>query len=336
MNHDLLLASLLALLRLHRQNYNGPPIECTLHRLRGNLSTCSAYLVNMSSSGDDDAPKKRDCDQVVLQEQEQPKKQVRVNDGKAPSSSSSSSSAASSKARTLSPPRRVLVRDANHASIPQTSNDPHVAVWDLESALQYIVSVDTKNESLNDTTTVSFRVGHAGDASTISNLYQQSQAPKSPEFTLRKTASTTTTTTTTTTNTEPEEESSSLLELWLAEGMGDEDTPPSLHVLLAHIQNGSGGGGGGGGVSGPSQLAAIALLTISWEEDTRMLRVEWLYLDPSLDRPVGLALERRLWLRLSSCALLTACQLVQIEEDLTSVGDDKTVTETSRLPPSAE
>ena len=290
----------------------------------------------MSSSGDD-ARKKRDCNQVVLQEQEhQPKKQVRVHDGKSPPSSSSSSSSASSKARTtLSPPRRVLVRDANnHASIPQTSTtDPHV-VWDLEGALQYLVSVETKySEFLNDTTTVSFRVGHAGDASTIANLYQQSQAPKSPEFELRKTTTSTTTTITTTTTTEPEEESSSLLELWLAEGMGDEDTPPSFHVLLAHIQNGS---GSGGGVSGPSQLAAVALLTISWEEDTRMLRVEWLYLDPSLDRPVGLALEGRLWLRLSSCALLTACQLVQVEEDLTSVGDGKTVTEASRLPPSAE
>jgi hypothetical protein len=262
----------------------------------------------MSSSGDDNTRKK------------QPKKQVRVvNDEK---SSSSSSSSASSNARTLSPPRsKVLVRD-NNACIPQTNTDPNV--WDLESALQYIVSVETK-ESLNDTNTVSFRVGHAGDASTISNLYQQSQATKSPEFELRKTTSTTTTTTTTT---EPEEESSSLLELWLAEGMGDEDTPPSLHILLAHINNGSG--------SGPSQLAAIALLTISWEEDTRMLRVEWLYIDPSLDRPVGLTLERRLWLRLSSCALLTACQLVQVEEDLTSVGAAKTVTEASRLPPSAE
>jgi hypothetical protein len=277
----------------------------------------------MSSSGDD-ARKKRDCNQVVLQEQEQPKKQVRVHDGKSKSSSSSSSSAFSNtNARTLSPPRRVLVRDAN-GSPPQTSTDANV--WDLESALQYLVSVDTQNESLNDTTTVSFRVGHAGDASTISNLYQQSQAPKSPEFELRKTTSTTTTTTTT----EPEEESSSLLELWLAEGMGDEDTPPSLHVLLAHIQNGETGG------SGPSQLAAIALLTISWEEDTRMLRVEWLYIDPSLDQTVGLTLERRLWLRLSSCAFLTACQLVQVEEDLTSAGAAKTVTEASRLPPSAE
>ena len=91
----------------------------------------------------------------------------------------------------------------------------------------------------------------------------------------------------------------------MAEGLGDEDTPPAIFALIADVtwktepeqQQHQG-----------SVLGAAALISMAWNE-SRVLNVEWLYVskDPKLAKVANL-LERRMWLRLSALALMTSCQ----------------------------
>jgi hypothetical protein len=297
----------------------------------------------------EDARKKRDCAQV--EQQEEKSKKVRVYD---PSS------------RNLSPTRRLVVArgettatttTAETTTATRTAHSPREArametssnsssttkVWDLESALLYLVVVQVDaNASKEYLTTnedgqshwVTFRVGHAGDASTIAQWYRQSQHTESPELEISKQQE----------EAVPEESSSSsMLEVWLADGMGDEDTPPSVHCLLAQVHstnamdddNGDNNGDDNDDKVVTTSLGGVVLLTLAWAEGERILRVEWMQVDPSLPQEVATVLEQRIWLRLSSLAWMTACQVLTVDEQLTS--DDGTAQETSkRLPPSAE
>ena len=299
------------------------------------------------------------------------------------------SKVATTPSRNLSPNRRLAKKDdmatdasvslSNAASITpsrksmntttkESSEDENQAstaaskVWDLESALQYLVQVESNvREFISNSTYVTFRVGHAGDASTIASLYRQSQRVNYPEQSKE----------------EGQEEllcSTSMLELWLAEGMGDEDTPPSVYCLMAHCKRTSNSNHvpesdqsstlntdhdnaseakataskpatlessasvpiEGTNISMATSLGAVALITLQWSDGNRMLRVEWLYIDPALDQEVAKTLEGRVWLRLSTLALMTSCTLVGVDGDLTSAGAAKSARLASHLLPSAE
>jgi hypothetical protein len=318
-----------------------------------------------NGTSSEDARKKRVCAQVDQKEEEEKPKKVRVQ---------------SSASRNMSPTRRLVVRDSSTAArqdlpskaaatsreiaasgkseSPSTTTATttttttatslmmegknHYQVWDLESALLYLVRVEGAREYItNDKSTwVTFRAGHAGDASTIASLYRQSKRrnmqENSPELETAQIIDN---------NSAAEEESSvsSMLEVWLADGMGDEDTPPSVYSLLAHVHTGT-------TIQDPSPaasesstppptitptLGAVSLLTLAWADGERILRVEWMHVDPSLPPEVSLTLEKRLWLRLSSLSLMTACQLLTVDEQHTSPADASE--EVSKpLPPSAE
>jgi hypothetical protein len=224
----------------------------------------------------------------------------------------------------------------------------HHQVWDLESALLYLVRVEGAKEYIaNDKSAwVTFRAGHAGDASTIASLYRQSKRrnmqENSPELETAQLD----------TNSEEESSVSSMLEVWLADGMGDEDTPPSVYSLLAHVHTGTtidepsptaseSSSSKAVTTTSPSPspssttLGAVSLLTLAWADGERILRVEWMHVDPSLPPEVTSTLEKRLWLRLSSLSWMTACQLLTVDEQHTSpAGASEEVSKP--LPPSAE
>ena len=108
-----------------------------------------------------------------------------------------------------------------------------------------------------------------------------------------------------------EQEAASSLELWLADGLGDEDIPPSLFALLAHVNYDKDEDEAGSNTKA-SELAAVALLTVSWEHGCRVLRVEWLQVDSDLDN--ARLVERRMWLRLSALSLMTACEMHIVDQ----------------------
>lgn len=155
---------------------------------------------------------------------------------------------------------------------------------DIETAMHRILSPE--RELLSNETYVTFRAGHAGDAHAIEALYRRGANVDN-------------------TKEQPEEESASSLELWLSEGMGDEDTPPSVFSMLAEISSEK-------QPPTSSHLAAVALFTLAWDVNRRMLQVEWCH----VDLPV---LARRMWLRLSALALMTGACLC-ITQDCSDFG----------------
>lgn len=158
--------------------------------------------------------------------------------------------------------------------IRRAKNPRSSECMDIETAMQRILSPE--RELLSNETYVTFRAGHAGDAPAIEALYRG--GANADTFTKEQ----------------PKEESASSLELWLSEGMGDEDTPPSVFSILAEISSEEKPPTSG-------RLAAVALFTLVWDANRRMLQVEWCH----VDLPV---LARRMWLRLSALALMTgAC-----------------------------
>ena len=210
---------------------------------------------------------------------------------------------------------------------------------DIESALQYILTIPAtapaaeinedadKSSEQNDGTDpekeyldsdrqtyVTFRAAHSGDASTIANLYNKSKEQESPTV-KREAASTEKEKTSSSESQEQsvEGESPAYLELWLAEGLGDEDTPPSVYSILGyvHSQNEN---------AKSPKLGSIVILTLGWDSDStnlngkRVLRVEWLYTDVTLSPMLMDRLQRRLWLRLALLSTLSKCDLLLVEK----------------------
>jgi len=190
-------------------------------------------------------------------------------------------------------PERQTESHSSKKSSNQTIDKASKKVWDLESALHHLVRAKgNEKEKLSSNTCVSFRVGHAGDVSALASFYRKStsEEKQSPN---------------------PVSSSSSedtSLEVLLAEGLGDEDTPPSVFALLADVYKED--------RSKVPYLAAAALLTLGWQENARVLRVEWSAIDRESE--VADVLERRLWLRLSTLALMTSCQILIVNERTTS------------------
>jgi hypothetical protein len=173
-------------------------------------------------------------------------------------------------------------------------------VWDLEGAFHYVIRMGdcdgTDKEFLNEDQSkwVTFRAGHTGDVSSLASFYRESIVD--PNCTPDKGA-------------DHEKKVSSVpddtpLEVWLADGLGGEDAPPSFFALLADIYS----------VDTPkvSRLGAAAILTLAWEDSSRVLRIEWMHVN---EMEFANLLERRLWLRLSTLSLLSSCELLVASKD---------------------
>lgn len=173
-------------------------------------------------------------------------------------------------------------------------------VWDLESALHRIsrigaVQVDVDNVlppreylSSDEKSWVQYRTGHAGDASTIAAWYRRMKTSGRTEAQQLAGAE--------------QKGDDNSLELWLADGLGDEDTPPAVFALLAEVIT----------KDASSELGAVALLTQIWQDGKRLLKVDWHYGSSDL-------LARRLWLRLSILGLILSSELIVHE---TKIRDD--------------
>jgi hypothetical protein len=244
----------------------------------------------------EEARKKRDCTDVVEDAQDSVEEKVKKLRSKiSPNENQVEPSGSTLEEETppkASPTTKVVVKIKE----PATKGK----VWDLEGAFHYVVRMgdcdDKEFLSEDQSKWVTFRAGHTGDVSSLASLYRKSiiEPPCSPDK-----------------ETSPEKKVASIpddtpLEVWLADGLGDEDTPPSFFALLAEISV----------EDSPrvSQLGAAALLTLAWEDSSRVLRVEWMYVDN--ETKVASLLERRLWLRLSAISLLSSCELLVVSKDI--------------------
>jgi hypothetical protein len=190
-----------------------------------------------------------------------------------------------------------------------TKRDP--TNWDLETAMHRLVNEsDTPKEFLSENASVSFRVGNAEDAPVIATWYREMEDAKKG-----KSAGVAA-------NDDiiGENGKNDSLELWLQEGFGDERTPPCIFALLAdvHVKNEPDSrpplcelSDSDRVVEETVTLGACALFTLAWEHSQRLLRVEWFHVDPTMVD--GEVLGRRLWLRLSTLALMTACQVMVVD-----------------------
>ena len=191
-------------------------------------------------------------------------------------------------------------RDPSSETGLEVGSTTEPIIFDIETGLDRILQREhNAQEFLSDQTHVTFRAGHSGDASAIESWYRKDQdaeqdaaATEQEKLSKEKRAA-------------REDEPSSSLELWLSEGMGDEDThPPSVFSILAEVSSVKGGQ--------PSRLGAAALFTLAWGANQRVLRIEWCHVDRSL--PEAQVLARRMWLRLSALALMTGCCLWASED----------------------
>jgi len=210
-----------------------------------------------------------------------------------------------------------------------TENEPS-RLLDLETALHRLIGDENSTkEYLTETTTVdmkdrdyiTFRWAHAGDAAKIAAWYRSESNDDISSSSSKNVNNKTSSTNTTNSKKKNEGEDDSQLELWLSDGLGDEDHPPFLFALLAHVMVSSPVASSINTSTKTPKLAACALLTLAWEEGKRLLRVEWRHVDTSLSHAD--LISRRLWLRLSSLALMSACTLA-IEKDGTRKRDTLT------------
>jgi hypothetical protein len=209
--------------------------------------------------------------------------------------------------------------------------------WDLETALHHVVgtpSTEMEFISYDKSKWITFRVGHGGDASTIASLYRGAtevdheviQSNKTDSDELNSEASDKDSNGS---NHSKSTEDGDALELRLASGLGDEDTPPTIFAVMVEIKQeypeerldsediASAGTTTTVNKTTPSitsqpVIAAVALLTLDWKYNQRILCVEWMYVD-NTEREHDL-IQRRLWFRLSALALVTKCQLLPVED----------------------
>jgi hypothetical protein len=109
--------------------------------------------------------------------------------------------------------------------------------------------------------------------------------------------------------------------MWLAEGLGDEDRPPSVFGLLAEVHHEPpehevdntkedvDKESPGSSSNSSSTLGAAVLLTTAWQDDRRVLRVEWYHLEAAF----APQLAGHVWLRLATLAVWTDSALVWIQ-----------------------
>jgi hypothetical protein len=167
---------------------------------------------------------------------------------------------------------------------------------DLEVSLQRIVHLgenDNAKEYLSKTKWVQFRVGNASDALAIAKLYRKSKVDTSaePEVIRNKVI-----------QSDTSQREDILLEDSLAEGLGDEDSPPSIFALLADLVCDD---------EDDRTFAAASVFSSGWDNSTKVLMVKMLYVsDDVKNSSIAELLERRMWLRLAALALMTSSEMI--------------------------
>lgn len=137
------------------------------------------------------------------------------------------------------------------------------------------------------------------------------------------------------------------LEHWLAEGLGDENTCPFVHGLMAYVHRSPQHENGENDKSKDAKkadatvaslptptiksdnkygsrlddenhyMAAVVLMSLSWAHGKRNLKIEWMSIDSSfLGRDEGIALRQKVWLRIHTLSSMTNCQAISIDEEL--------------------
>ena len=167
---------------------------------------------------------------------------------------------------------------------------------DLEVSLQRIIHLGEKEESkeyLSKTKWVHFRIGHASDASAIANFHRGSKTNRSNEYSAIDSK-------VNISSLSQKEDTS--LEVRLADGLGDEDSPPSIFALLADVVCDD---------DDDRKLVAATVFSSGWEASAKILIVKMFYVsDEVQDSDIAELLERRMWLRLSAIALMTSNELI--------------------------
>jgi hypothetical protein len=175
----------------------------------------------------------------------------------------------------------------------QLSNESSCHVLDLEIALRQLVRIGMNQESkewLSKTKWVQFRIGHVGDAAMLSRIYLQSQraeGEKNPASDVTLDAAS---------------QDDTSLENRLVEGLGDEDSLPTILALLVDIFDDTGE---------HQTVGAAALISSGWEDSIKVMRVKMFYVSDDVTlNDIADLLERRMWLRLSALAIMTSNQMI--------------------------
>ena len=268
-----------------------------------------------SEKGEMDSKKPADLDPENRSEEEFSKK---LKDAVPTSSSPSAVAAAAGATRSeddderkwtsLSPLQDLSSKSGRSTLTPAMAKTtmsvpPFQQTLDLESALYKMILLSPKEqdkkeyliepciqEERDDSTSkpppalwVSFRLAHTGDAATLAALYCKRSSQSSSE------------------QQESYNQNEEQISLWLADGLGDEDTPPSVYGLLAEVYQDD-------EKVAYHQLGAAVLLTAAWQDDQRVIRIEWYTVKPEY-----LNLEGHVLLRLASLALWTDSALVWVQ-----------------------
>ena len=136
---------------------------------------------------------------------------------------------------------------------------------------------------------INFRLAHMGDASALAALYCKRSSQSSSEQPQQQQQ----------TFNQNEEQ----ISLWLADGLGDEDTPPSVYGLICEVHQED------DKVS--HELGAAVLLTAAWQNDEKVIRIEWYMIKPEHPN-----IEGHLFLRLAALAIWTDSALVWVQSPL--------------------
>ncbi|KAL3931998.1 MAG: hypothetical protein SGBAC_011057 [Bacillariaceae sp.] len=345
---------------------------------------------------EEETPKKVRVDDDAQKERSKSPEPAPISSNKmkvppSPPSSSSSNVTSKSKSKPKTSPAVAAANDAKakpafHLEKIRSmwKDNKNRRVWDLEGALHYLVQELDEKEFLthDETTWITFRVGHAGDASTIASWYRLAkQQLLLEEEEAKETEAANENIDDDLEEEDPEIEvgsmqppqhippepaptedrveegggdvnaspSTSMLEVWLADGFGDDRRLPYVYSLVvdAHTipravsSSNNGANNSAESSSSPSdpqvgadkkkgakvveiidsppgdlkksavnkELGAVALLTMGFDEGLKkILKIEWLGLNPDLSTEVLTMLRQRFWLRLSTLAVMTACQ----------------------------
>ena len=248
------------------------------------MHPCNERTGIMENSGNDDSRKKRDSTDIVERDArqcEEKTKKLRA-------------------ATQLLPNVPAIETDDQRFQLSKSTSG---RALDLEVSLQRVVRLGEKDESkeyLSKTKWIQFRVGHASDASTIANFYRRSTTNNSDENHVLDNKLNTC-------STSQREDTS--LEVRLAEGLGDDDSPPSIFALLADVVCDD---------ADDRDLVAAAVISSGWEASTNVIIVKMIYVsDEAKFSDIAELLERRMWLRLSALALMTSNEMI-VEHDGTN------------------
>lgn len=155
---------------------------------------------------------------------------------------------------------------------------------------------------------------------------------------------------------------STMLEHWIAEGLGNEDNCPSLYGLLAYIHREQQSTANDDGKTKTNDdddsrpdvadmsarphdhpvvlqtLCAAVLLTVTWQDGQRCLRVEWIAIGgnndddkdenddkddhhpaPKLEPMIALIIQQKLWLRITALSLMIDCPFICMDDYVRSI-----------------